>query len=97
MHILIITKKHYLFHIKCEFKLIFNKDIKNPIQGETDFYGNNNPIILKRYFLYQTVKIIAKAQIFSHIDEMINTTVNVKCICQKNITSNIQCLWLKDV
>ena len=76
-------KKNYLFLIKCDLLLIFNKDFLKPIHIETDFYSNTNPSNLKRYLLYQIDKFIEKGHMFSYIDEMNITILQllmIKCI-----------------
>ena len=72
------NKKYYFFLIKCDFKLIFNNKFLKPIHIETGFHHNTRLNILKRFLLYQIVNFIEKGQIFSHIREMIITTVNDK-------------------
>ena len=69
------NKKYHLFLINCDFKKIFNNDFSKPIHTETDFYGNTNPINLKRYLLYHIDDFMEKGHIFSHSDEMNITTV----------------------
>ena len=71
-------EKFCLFLIKCNFKLIFNKDFSKSIHIETDFYHITSLINLKRFLLYHIEDFIEKGQLFSHIDEMNITTINDK-------------------
>ena len=75
-HITNNNKKNYLFLIKCDFKLIFNKDVSLHI--ETDFYQKTSTINLKRRLLNQIDDFIEKGYIFSRVDEMNNLTVDSK-------------------
>ena len=67
-----------MFHIKCDYKRIFNNDFLKPFHIDTDFYSNTNLINLKRYLLYHIDNFIEKGHLFSYIDEMNITTVNDK-------------------
>ena len=67
-----------MFLLKCDFKLIFNKDFSKTVPIETDFYHNTSLINLKRFLLYHVDGFIEKGQIFTHVDEMKNFTINDK-------------------
>ena len=62
--------------IKFDFKLILSNDFSNHI--ETHFYHNTILINLKRYLLNRIEDFIEKGYLFSHIDEMIVSTVDDK-------------------
>ena len=84
MIISLITKKHYLFLIKCDFELFFNKDISKPILIETDFYHNATLFNLKTYLLYKVENFTEKGYIISHIDELNITTISDRMFMTHN-------------
>ena len=70
------NKRHYLFLIKYDYKIFFNKDFSLHI--ETDFYHKTMKINLRSYLLYRIEDFIEKGYVFSHIDEVNNLTVDCK-------------------